>query len=109
MAKTKPVKKTNARTFARKSIITGPDARQAGNSVFQIVGIGASAGALEVFEKFFRHVPPEIGLAFVLVPHLDSGHASILTEILQRATVMPVVEVDDGHWVLLAMDDCGAG
>jgi two-component system CheB/CheR fusion protein len=34
-------------------------------------------------------------MAFVLVPHLDPGHASMLTEILQRTTVMPVVEAKD--------------
>ena len=62
---------------------------------FPIVGLGASAGGLEAFEQFFRNVPPEIGMAFVLVPHLDPSHASILTEILQRSTAMPVVEARD--------------
>jgi two-component system CheB/CheR fusion protein len=64
-------------------------------ATFPIVGIGASAGGLEAFEHFFRTMPPVSGLAFVLVPHLDPGHASILTEILQRATSMPVVEASD--------------
>jgi two-component system CheB/CheR fusion protein len=59
---------------------------------FPIVGLGASAGGLEAFEHFFRNVPRDSGMAFVLVPHLDPGHASILTEILQRSTAMPVVE-----------------
>jgi len=62
---------------------------------FPIVGLGASAGGLEAFERFFRNVPPGIGMAFVLVPHLDPGHASILTEILQRSTAMPVAEAQD--------------
>lgn len=62
---------------------------------FPIIGIGASAGGLEAFEQFFRHVPPESGMAYILVSHLDPGHASMLTDILQRATKMPVVEVDD--------------
>jgi two-component system CheB/CheR fusion protein len=64
-------------------------------SGFAVVGIGASAGGLAAFEQFFRHVPPESGMAFVLVPHLDPGHDSILSEILQRATDMPVVEAED--------------
>ena len=34
-------------------------------------------------------------MAFVLVPHLDPSHASMLTEILQRTTAMPVVEAQD--------------
>jgi len=62
---------------------------------FPVIGIGASAGGLEAYEQFFRSVPPDSGMAFVLVPHLDPGHASILTEILQRSTVMPVVEAQD--------------
>jgi len=59
---------------------------------FPIVGIGASAGGLEAFEQFFRNAPVNSGMAFVLVPHLDPSHASLLTEILQRTTTMPVVE-----------------
>jgi two-component system CheB/CheR fusion protein len=69
-----------------------PDTRTA---AFPIVGIGASAGGLEAFEQFFRHLPPECGMAFVLVPHLDPSHASLLSEILQRTTAMPVVEATD--------------
>lgn len=65
------------------------------NTGFPIIGLGASAGGLEAFEQFFRHLPPESGMAFVLVPHLDPGHASLLTEILQRTTTMPVVEAQD--------------
>lgn len=62
---------------------------------FPIVGFGASAGGLEAFEQFFRAMPADSGLAFVLVQHLDPSHASILTEILQRSTAMPVVEAQD--------------
>jgi len=62
---------------------------------FPIVGIGASAGGLEALEQFFRHAPPRSGMAFVLVQHLDPSHASLLTEILQRSTAMPVVEAQD--------------
>ncbi len=62
---------------------------------FPIVGIGASAGGLEAFEQFFRKTPPDSGMAFVLVSHLDPSHVSILTEILQRTTNMPVVEAQD--------------
>jgi len=60
-----------------------------------IVGIGASAGGLEALEQFFRHAPANSGMAFVLVQHLDPNHASLLTEILQRTTSMPVVEALD--------------
>ena len=62
---------------------------------FPIVGIGASAGGLEAFEDFFHHMPVDSGMAFVLVPHLDPGHASLLTEILQRVTTLRVTEALD--------------
>jgi two-component system, chemotaxis family, CheB/CheR fusion protein len=64
-------------------------------ATFSIVGIGASAGGLEAFEHFFGNLPPVTGMAYVLVPHLDPGHDSILTEILQRTTAMPVVQAVD--------------
>ncbi len=62
---------------------------------FPIIGIGASAGGLEAFELFFKTMPPASGMAFVLIPHLDPGHASMLSEILQRNTTMPVHEAQD--------------
>jgi len=62
---------------------------------FPIIGMGASAGGLEAFEDFFRNVPARSGMAFVLVSHLDPGHASMLAEILGRNTSLPVVEARD--------------
>ncbi len=64
-------------------------------AAFPIVGIGASAGGLEAFEQFFSHLPVNSGMAFVLVQHLDPGHVSLLTEILQRTTTIPVTEAVD--------------
>jgi two-component system, chemotaxis family, CheB/CheR fusion protein len=61
-----------------------------------IVGMGASAGGLEAFETFFRSMPAESGMAFVLVPHLDPGHLSIMTELVQKCTKMEVFQIDDG-------------
>lgn len=61
-------------------------------SSFPVVAVGASAGGLEAFEQFFRAMPANSGMGFVLVQHLDPTHTSILSEILQRSTAMPVVE-----------------
>ena len=66
------------------------------NNEFQIVGIGASAGGLAAFEKLFTHMPSNSGMAFVVVQHLSAPHKSILPEILQRYTSMPVSQVTDG-------------
>jgi two-component system CheB/CheR fusion protein len=60
-----------------------------------IVGIGASAGGLEAFEAFFCACPADSGMAFVLVTHLNPDHESLLTEILQRSTAMPVAQALD--------------
>jgi len=59
---------------------------------FPIVGIGASAGGLEAFTELLKHLPVDTGLGFVLVQHLDPQHESALTQILARATSMPVRE-----------------
>jgi len=42
------------------------------------------------------NLPTGAGMAFVLVPHLDPAHHSVLTEILSRFTKIPVMEVTDG-------------
>jgi two-component system CheB/CheR fusion protein len=63
---------------------------------FPIVGIGASAGGLAAFEKFFTALPPDPGMAFIVVQHLSPPHKSILPEILQRYTTMPVTQVTNG-------------
>jgi len=61
-----------------------------------IVGIGSSAGGVEALTKLFTGVPAKTGMAFVVVQHLDPTHESMLSEILQRATAMPVREISDG-------------
>ena len=65
---------------------------------FPIVGIGASAGGLAVFGKFFSGMPKDKdpGMAFVLVQHLAPDHKSILTDLIRRHTRMRVFEVEDG-------------
>jgi two-component system CheB/CheR fusion protein len=61
-----------------------------------IVGIGASAGGLEAFKAFFGQMPADSGMAFVLVQHLSPDHKSMLVELLGAATLMTVVEAEDG-------------
>jgi len=57
---------------------------------FPIVGIGASAGGLEAFTQLLRNLPADTGMGLVLVQHPDPEHESALTQILSRATVLPV-------------------
>lgn len=66
------------------------------SELFPIVGIGASAGGLEAFTEFLENLPPDTGMGYVFVPHLDPKHVSLLTELLQRHTSMPVQDATNG-------------
>ncbi len=95
MASGKGRKKQAPTPEAAATVDTVPAAASLPEIRFPIIGIGASAGGLEAYEQFFRNVPVDSGLAFVLVQHLDPSHESLLTEILQRCTSLPVVEARD--------------
>ena len=69
----------------------GPTSARAGLGC-PIVGVGASAGGLEAFTQLLRQLPLDTGFGFVLVQHLDPQHESALTQLLARATAMPVRE-----------------
>lgn len=58
--------------------------------VTRVVGIGASAGGLNALELFFKAVPKESGLAYIVVQHLDPTRKALLPELLQRVTGMTV-------------------
>ncbi len=58
--------------------------------------MGASAGGLEAFQRFFANMPSNAGIAFVIVQHLDPDHQSMMTQLLARSTGMKVVEAEDG-------------
>src|ERR1700761_1529849 len=65
------------------------------NNDFPVVGVGASAGGLEAFKRLIRAIPPSSGMAFILVQHLEPNHESMLTEILQKSTSIPIQEITD--------------
>src|SRR5262249_49744211 len=91
----KPQAKANGAKAAEAANAEQPAANQSPDSraAFPIVGIGASAGGLEAYRRLLQALPLATGAAFVLVQHLDPTHASMLAEILSRATRMPVREV----------------
>ena len=62
---------------------------------FPFVGLGASAGGLEAFQQFFNAMPPDSGMAFLVVVHLDPDHTSILPELIQKHTSMKVEAAQD--------------
>jgi two-component system, chemotaxis family, CheB/CheR fusion protein len=93
----KPAKKTSKKTLGKDlDKVSGTATAPEPEFIFPIVGIGASAGGLEAFEQFFTHMPPDSGMAFVLIQHLDPSHRSILSELIRRYTRMKVLEIEDG-------------
>ncbi|MBC7607484.1 MAG: PAS domain-containing protein, partial [Burkholderiales bacterium] len=72
----------------------------ASQNLFPVVGIGASAGGLDAFKKLLKAIPENSGMAYVLVQHLDPNHESLLPEILQKVTNIPVIEIADDIKVL---------
>jgi two-component system CheB/CheR fusion protein len=65
-----------------------------------VVGVGASAGGIDAFRRFFENMPADTGLAFVVVLHLAADRKSMLPEILARWTGMTVSEAHDGDALL---------
>ncbi|HLA54424.1 MAG TPA: chemotaxis protein CheB, partial [Flavitalea sp.] len=65
------------------------------SNLFPVVGVGASAGGLDAFKQLLKAVPENSGMAYILVQHLDPAHDSILAEILQKVTRIPVQEITD--------------
>ncbi len=63
---------------------------------FPLVAIGASAGGLEAILSMLEFLPAETGAAFVVLQHLSPNHESILPELLERKSKMPVYKVEDG-------------
>ena len=66
---------------------------QRSSDLFPVVGIGASAGGLEAFKRLIKAIPESSGIAFILVQHLEPTHESLLTDLLQKITPIPVQEV----------------
>ncbi len=90
--------KNSEKSKEKEKSITMLESNDTQTTNFPIVGIGASAGGLSVFETFFESMPTDVepNMAFVLVQHLAPDHKSILNEIIQRHTRMKVYEVEDG-------------
>jgi two-component system CheB/CheR fusion protein len=91
--------KPNSPDAVRPEITTGDEADATAAEAtlaFPIVGMGASAGGLEALTSFFKATPTHSGIAFVLVVHLDPKHVSIMPELLQKVTAMPVCQAENG-------------
>jgi two-component system CheB/CheR fusion protein len=61
-----------------------------------IVGIGGSAGGLVAYKALLDALPPDTGMAFVIVSHFAPAANSQLAELLSRRTTMPVAVASMG-------------
>ena len=65
-----------------------------------IVGIGGSAGALNAYKALLDAMPPDTGMAFVIISHMNPTAHSLLAKILQRHTKMSVTVAADAMPIL---------
>ncbi|GAB0116297.1 chemotaxis protein CheB [Acidisoma sp. 7E03] len=77
--------------------MTGPDGASPGPDRFPIVGIGASAGGLEALRDMLAAARLPTHMAFVIVQHLDPNHESMLAQLLDRHTVLEVLQCEGGE------------
>jgi two-component system, chemotaxis family, CheB/CheR fusion protein len=63
---------------------------------FLVVALGASAGGLDAFRSLFDALPADVGMAFILIQHLDPTHASLMVELLASHTKMKVQQAVSG-------------
>lgn len=64
-----------------------------------LVGIGASAGGLDALKTLLPELQSDSGFVFVIVVHLKAGQPSLLAEILQPFSPMPVAQVAEDQEV----------
>src|SRR5689334_8238883 len=62
---------------------------------FLIVGIGASAGGIQALQLFFKNVPADSGMAYIVILHLSPDHDSQLAQVLQASAAIPVSQVNE--------------
>ncbi|OYV27997.1 MAG: hypothetical protein B7Z81_16155, partial [Acidocella sp. 20-61-6] len=67
-----------------------------GTEDFPVIGIGASAGGLEACTKLLGALPPDNGMAFVLVQHLDPTHDSMMADHLYIIPPGAYLSVNNG-------------
>ena len=91
-AKKPPAKRPTKKTPKIRALIKKKKNAHSQDDV-NIVAVGASAGCVEAFEKFFTRMPADSGLAFVVIAHLDSNHKSLMPELISRYSKMKVHKI----------------
>jgi len=69
---------------------------------FPVIGIGASAGGLEAMKLFLSALPARSGMAYIFAQHLSATHTSIMPELLEKISPVPVKEIS--HQMQIEVD-----
>ncbi|MFW5771051.1 MAG: chemotaxis protein CheB [Spirochaetota bacterium] len=66
------------------------------STTFPVIGIGASAGGLEALKKFFTGIKENSGMTYIVVMHMQPEQPSVLADLLQNKTKIPVNFAEEG-------------
>ena len=64
-----------------------------------MVGLAASAGGLSALTAVLQHLGPDFPAGVLIVQHLDPRHRSLMADILNRRSELPVSEAKEGDVV----------
>lgn len=95
MKKVKAAASVRAKSPAEKKAGLSPGMARPVPDDFPIVCLGGSAGSLKAYTEVVREIPPDAGIAVVVVGHLRRGPTN-LPRILARHTSMPVDLITSG-------------
>lgn len=74
---------------------------EAGASVgLVVVGVGASAGGLEALQSMLSNLPTDTGMAFVVAQHLSPSYKSMMVDLLEKSSTIPVSSPEHGERLL---------
>jgi len=60
-----------------------------------VIGIAASAGGLEAISALVQTLPSETGASYVIAQHMSPSHKSLMSTLVARETLLPVLELED--------------
>lgn len=66
------------------------------NTYYDVVALAASAGGLNALTEVLRSLPVDFPAAVLVVQHIEPHRKSMLAEILNRKSPMPVQQAKDG-------------
>jgi len=69
----------------------------ADGAAYDVLALACSAGGLAVLRRILGALPKDFPAAVVVIQHLDPRHRSLMADILDRRTSLPVKEAVDGE------------